>query len=193
MQSRVVKNLLPRWVSKSHMKNISTFVCLFVLLLGWTVLAEETEEQTNKDTEVQEESTETEVEDEGEDVAMTLEEILATEADEGSYKKTRSCINSRQIRTYEVLNRQNLVLEMKGGDKFLITTRTPCQGMTRNAILKTEQRSSIGFCKGDTIQWSFEEFGGVSWGAPCWVSEFEPISDYQIGLLKEGLKSGRTK
>ena len=131
--------------------------------------------------------------DDGDETTMSLEDILATETDKNSYKISKTCINTRRIKTYEVLSRQNVVLEMRGGEKYLITTKIPCHGMSRHATLSTQQRSSVGFCQGDTIRWGFTEFGTLRWGVPCSVQRFEPVTDYQIERLKEAIKSGRVK
>lgn len=170
---------------------LAFWLCALVLvfpLYGEEANSEESE--PSKDEPKKEKKKQKAKEDESE---LTLEKILEMGVDEDSYKTSKTCIDQRRIRSYEVLNRRNLVLEMRDGTKYLITMKSNCHGMSRHATLSTQQRSSMGFCRGDTMRWGNTEFGSITWSAPCWVDDFEPISDYQITRLKEAIKTGRVK
>ena len=173
------------------MNKVRLAFCLCALILVFPLHGQETkseQSETPKDEPKKEKKKQEAKEDESE---LTLEKILEMGVDEDSYKSSKTCIDQRRIRSYEVLNRRNVVLEMRDKTKYLITTKANCHGMSRHATLSTQQRSSMGFCRGDTMRWGNAEFGSMSWGAPCWVDEFEPISDYQITRLKEAIKTGR--
>lgn len=175
------------------MNKVRLVFCLCALILVIPLYGEETKSEdleTSKEKPKKGKKKQNEKIDESE---LTLEKILEMGVDEDSYKSSKTCIDHRRIRSYEVLNRRNLVLEMRDGTKYLITTKSNCHGMSKHATLSTHQRSSMGFCRGDTMRWGNTEFGSMTWSAPCWVDEFEPISDYQITRLKEAIKTGRVK
>lgn len=164
---------------------------LFVVASGLCAEEKESpakEETTNSETEEKVDAQATKVEDESE---LTLEKILELGADEKSYSNSKTCVDSRKIDDYEVLNARMVILEMRDDSKYLITTKSHCHGMRRHATMSTQQKSSFGFCRGDTIRWGVVEFGSVTWGTPCWVHAFEPVSEYQVSRLKEGIKAGR--
>lgn len=174
------------------MKKVRIALWLGVLLLAFPLYSEETKSDEGVENSTEEPKQEEEKQDKKIDESdLTLEKILEMGVDEDSYKKSKTCIDQRRIKSYEVLNRRNLILEMRDKTKYLITTRSKCHGMSRHATMSTHQRSSVGFCKGDTMRWGYTEFGSMTWSAPCWIDGFEPITDYQITRLKEAIKSGR--
>ena len=175
------------------MNKVQLVFCLCALILVFPLHGEETKSKDPETSKNEPKKEKKKRKEENDDSELTLEKILEMGVDEDSYKSSKTCIDQRRIRSYEVLNRRNVVLVMRDRTKYLITTKSNCHGMTRHATLSTHQRSSMGFCRGDTMRWGNNEFGSMTWSAPCWIDEFEPISDYQITRLKEAIKTGRVK
>ena len=126
--------------------------------------------------------------------SLSIEDILSAEVKEDDYRKTERCINTRKIRKLDVLSDRIGVFEMRDDKLFLMTLKHRCLGMRRNATYNLEQRRTASFCKGDDIR--FIDPAGLmlrNWGPPCDVPGFEEVTEGQVQLLKEGIKSGRIK
>ncbi|MCE2407829.1 MAG: hypothetical protein J4G19_10085 [Pseudomonadales bacterium] len=145
----------------------------------------------------QEEPTEEEAEQEetqGE-APVTLASILDSKPDPKDYAKRTHCISKVAIRDHEVLSKRHIVFTMRGEkrQKMLVQFGRHCFGLHHNAVLNLESRGSSRLCIGDYVRTEVFEFGRRSWGPRCTIPKFEPISDYQLNLLRDALHTGRVE
>lgn len=162
---------------------ISFVVTLFfVLLLG--VRGEEGEVEKESATEESEN-----------EATVTLASILDSTPDPKDYQKRTHCISKIAIRDHEVLSKRHIVFTMRGEGrpKFLVQFGRHCFGLHRRAILNLESRGSSRLCVGDYVRTEVFEFGRRTWGPRCTIPDFEPITDYQLALLRDALQTGRVE
>ena len=81
----------------------------------------------------------------------------------------------------------------EGRPKFLVQFGRHCFGLHRKAILNLESRGSSRLCIGDYVRTEVFEFGRRTWGPRCTIPDFEPITDYQLALLRDALQTGRVE
>ncbi len=126
---------------------------------------------------------------------VTLASILDSKPDPKDYAKRTHCISKVAIRDHEVLSKRHIVFTMRGEkrEKMLIQFGRHCFGLHRKAILNLESRGSSRLCIGDYVRTEVFEFGRRSWGPRCTIPKFEPISDYQLALLRDALHTGRVE
>ena len=126
---------------------------------------------------------------------VTLASILASTPKPRDYKTRMQCITKSSIRDQEVFGKRHIVFTMRGKEreKILVQFGRHCFGLNRNAILNLESRSQSRLCAGDYVRTEVFEFGRRSWGPRCTIPNFEPITDYQVELLKEALNTGRVE
>ena len=162
---------------------ISFIVTLFFVLL-FGVRGEEGE--VEKETTAEKSENET---------TATLASILDSTPDPKDYQKRTHCISKIAIRDHEVLSKRHIVFTMRGEGrpKFLVQFGRHCFGLHRNAILNLESRGSSRLCVGDYVRTEVFEFGRRTWGPRCTIPDFEPITDYQLALLRDALQTGRVE
>lgn len=129
------------------------------------------------------------------DTSLTFAAILESTPNSKEYQDKKHCISKNAIRDSEVLSKRHIVFTMRGSkrEKLLVQFGRHCFGLTRNAVINLESRSSSRFCVGDYLRTEVFEFGRRSWGPRCTVPSFEPISDYQVDLLRDALRTGRVE
>lgn len=157
---------------------VAASVCMF--LLG-AASAEEAKTKSKKSP------------DDAADSALTLAAILESTPSSKEYQDKKHCISKNAIRDSEILSKRHIVLTMRGKkrEKMLIQFGRHCFGLHRNAVINLESRGSSRFCVGDYVRSEVFEFGRRSWGPRCTVPSFEPITDYQVDMLRDGLQTGR--
>ena len=129
------------------------------------------------------------------DVPITLASILDSIPNPDDYSEQRQCISRPAVEDYEILGKRHIVLRLRGKDrpKILIEFKRPCHGLHRNAILAFQSRGTSRVCSGDSIRSEVVEFGRRNWGPRCSIPSLEPITEYQIDLLKDALYTGRVE
>ena len=126
---------------------------------------------------------------------VTLASILDSTPDPKDYQRRTHCISKIAIRDHEVLSKRHIVFTMRGEGrpKFLVQFGRHCFGLHRKAILNLESRGSSRLCIGDYVRTEVFEFGRRTWGPRCTIPDFEPITDYQLALLRDALQTGRVE
>lgn len=126
---------------------------------------------------------------------LTFAAILESTPDAKEYQDKKHCISKNAIRDTEVLSKRHVVFTMRGTkrEKLLVQFGRHCFGLNRNAVINLESRSSSRFCVGDYLRTEIFEFGRRSWGPRCTVPSFEPITNYQVDLLRDALRTGRVE
>ena len=160
----------------------------FVLVLAASVLlgarAEEGETAQQEVTENQEK-----------EAPVTLASILDSKPSPKDYQKRTHCISKIGIRDHEVLSKRHIVFTMRGEGrpKVLVQFGRHCFGLHRKALINLESRGSSRLCVGDYVRTEVFEFGRRTWGPRCTIPDFEPITDYQLELLRDALQTGRVE
>ena len=177
MRTSDAKVGLTRWVQ----------LTLF-LFLGTLVLVPIQGEASETEDETASEETEKET-------PITLASILDSKPNPKDYQKRTHCISKMAIRDHEVLSKRHVVFTMRGEGrpKMLVQFGRHCFGLHRNAVLNLESRGSSRLCVGDYVRTEVFEFGRRTWGPRCTIPKFEPITDYQIELLRDALQTGRVE
>lgn len=126
---------------------------------------------------------------------VTLASILDSKPDPKDYQKRTHCISKMAIRDHEVLSKRHIVFTMRGvgRPKMLVQFGRHCFGLHRKALINLESRGSSRLCVGDYVRTEVFEFGRRTWGPRCTIPDFEPITDYQLELLKDALHTGRVE
>ena len=120
-----------------------------------------------------------------------LLQILDQGPDSDKYSKTVNCINASRMRTHEVLSDRFVIIHLSDGMKYLIQFENRCAGLRPNSMIVFNRRS-MRLCKNDELRAEMSSSGGAGvWSGPCRIPGFEPITDLQINLLKQGLETER--
>ena len=92
------------------------------------------------------------------------------------------CINTRNIRSTDILDERTILFRMRGGDYFVNYLRNDCPGLVREE--RFSYRSSGGrLCQVDMIR-VLEQFGGfIQEGMSCGLGAFYPISEEEAEFL----------
>ena len=143
--------------------------------------------------------------DEGEEVDFDLDDllneskesdllqILEQDPDSEEYSNTLRCINASRMRTHEVLSDRFVIIHMSGDKKYLIQFEDRCMGLNPTSMV-TFTRRSMRLCKDDELRVQISSAGGTGvWSGPCRIPGFEPVTEAQIDLLKQGLESERVE
>jgi len=97
----------------------------------------------------------------------------------------QKCVQTQRIRRTEILDDRTVVFHMKGSVLYLNRLRGRCTGLRRADAFSYDIRTSR-LCDIDTIR-AVDYFGGVVRpGVACPLGEFQPISEEQLELLREG-------
>ncbi|MCY4130744.1 MAG: hypothetical protein OXG15_16085 [Gammaproteobacteria bacterium] len=157
-------------------------VLVVAALVSLGAIAEEVEQQTPSE-EVDKE------------VPVTLASILDSKPNPKDYQKRTHCISKIAIRDHEVLSKRHIVFTMRGEGrpKVLVQFGRHCFGLHRKALINLESRGSSRLCVGDYVRTEVFEFGRRTWGPRCTIPDFEPITDYQLELLRDALQTGRVE
>lgn len=166
-----------RWVRLS-------FVLMLVTLVSLGAQAEEGEVERQVQTE-----------EPNKDSPVTLASILDSKPNPKDYQKRTQCISKIAIRDHEVLSKRHIVFTMRGEGrpKVLVQFGRHCFGLHRKALINLESRGSSRLCVGDYVRTEVFEFGRRTWGPRCTIPDFEPITDYQLELLRDALQTGRVE
>lgn len=122
----------------------------------------------------------------------TLEQILNQDPQKEDYVEERNCLSVHRIRTVKVLDDQHVVFETRRGKRYLVQFKHRCFGLKANRPISYEVNSSQ-VCKFDSIR-GLENFGGrLQPGQRCQIPGFQSISEEQVVLLKENLKSAKQR
>ena len=126
---------------------------------------------------------------------VTLASILDSKPNPKDYQKRTHCISKIAIRDHEVLSKRHIVFTMRGEGrpKVLVQFGRHCFGLHRKALINLESRGSSRLCVGDYVRTEVFEFGRRTWGPRCTIPDFEPITDYQLELLRDALHTGRVE
>ena len=92
------------------------------------------------------------------------------------------CINTRNIRSTDILDERTILFRMRGGDYFVNYLRNDCPSLVREE--RFSYRSSGGrLCQVDMIR-VLEQFGGfIQEGMSCGLGAFYPISEEEAEFL----------
>ena len=162
-------------------------VTLFLVLGTLVLLAVQSEES--------EAENQTESEETNKETPVTLASILDSKPNPKDYEDRTHCISKMAIRDHEVLSKRHIVFTMRGEGrpKILVQFGRHCFGLNKNSVLNLESRGSSRLCVGDYVRTEVFEFGRRSWGPRCTIPKFEPITDYQVELLRDALQTGRVE
>lgn len=100
--------------------------------------------------------------------------------------EAQECLQSRQVRTIEVLNDQLVILQGSHKRYWVNQLPTTCIGLDDKKILKLESFGSK-ICRNDRFE-ATEPFGVGSFVAECRWGSFEPAVLEQIAVIKSELK-----
>ena len=162
------------------------------------------EGQSTTDDTLRDEERETE-EDEVSDADEELLERLVTfqklleESDEADqeYSEDTRCIQTRQMRHYQVLSHRFVAFEMRQSDElYLIQFEQKCPGLQKNISLSfSMQNGNAGrLCVNDDIMPLDGGLGGqVTSRASCRIPSLEKITKVQLLQLERGLTSKRVE
>lgn len=166
-----------RWIQLSIMTALATSVFCYVF-------SQESEVETPRKTAESKQ-----------EAPITLASILDSKPNPKDYEKRTHCISKMAIRDHEVLSKRHIVFTMRGEGrpKMLVQFGRHCFGLHRKAVLNLESRGSSRLCVGDYVRTEVYEFGRRSWGPRCTIPDFEPITDYQVELLRDALQTGRVE
>lgn len=118
-----------------------------------------------------------------------VREILDTPMEEAV--KPERCLSVHAYRRVEILDNQRLVFHGRGGDAWLNQLARPCVGLRPDYTLTFEIRHN-SVCAMDTFRAVSSAMGAMTpLGPTCFLSDFEPITEAQVTLLKEALKQRR--
>lgn len=92
------------------------------------------------------------------------------------------CINTRNIRSTDVLDDRTILFRMRGRDYYVNYLRNDCPGLVREE--RFSYRTTGGrLCQVDTIR-VLEQFGGfIQEGMSCGLGVFYPISEEEAEFL----------
>lgn len=92
------------------------------------------------------------------------------------------CINTRNIRSTDILDERTILFRMRGGDYFVNYLRNDCPSLVREE--RFSYRSSGGrLCQVDMIR-VLEQFGGfIQEGMSCGLGAFYPVTEEEADFL----------
>ena len=177
MRAIQVKTGRTRWIQLYLFLMLATVVLLGVRAEEGEVEHQTVSEETEKET------------------PITLASILDSKPSPKDYQKRTHCISKIGIRDHEVLSKRHIVFTMRGEGrpKVLVQFGRHCFGLHRKALINLESRGSSRLCVGDYVRTEVFEFGRRTWGPRCTIPDFEPITDYQLELLRDALQTGRVE
>lgn len=121
----------------------------------------------------------------------SLDELLERESvDPDTY--TERCLTTRRIRSHQVLDSQHLVFEMRGGEHFLVQFPRRCFGLRRGDPI-SYSTSSGQLCKLDDIRPLERRGRGLEPGIPCYIPNFQRVTEEQLDYLATALKERRNR
>ena len=169
---------------------------IVVVVIAFSSLAQQTDEVKKSEipnTESNDRSTDEQADQEPEakDANLTLEDILKSKPVSSDYSSTENCITRRNIKNYDVLNERLIVFEMRKGERFLLLLQQNCFGIHPRSTIRIDSHGSLKVCRGDSVRAQTVDFSRQQWGPACLIPGFEPVTEHQLTLLKEGIKSGR--
>lgn len=129
--------------------------------------------------------------------AQKISALLAEDAGETDYQTTERCISRRQVRHYEVLGSNLMLVHGRRGKVWINQFPRKCPGLRRDMTLVQEVRGSQ-VCANDTFyarqQWErLDGIGlrGANLGSVhCAFAPFELVSVEQAKMIKEAAKKG---
>ena len=127
---------------------------------------------------------------------VSIANILDSTPDARDYSDRKHCISKAAIRDHEVLSKRHVIFIMRGKknrERVLIQFGRHCFGLHKHAVLNLESRGSSRLCVGDAIRTETTEFGRRTLTPRCTIPKFEPITEYQVELLKDALLTGRVE
>lgn len=101
-----------------------------------------------------------------------------------------SCISVSQIRSTEVLDNQNILFRMRGGQVYRNFMQRRCPGLGLRDAFSYRPRSSQ-LCNVDVIT-VLEDVGlGQNQGANCALGDFYPMTEEEAAALKDEIERAR--
>ena len=128
------------------------------------------------------------------DASRTVEDILTRDPEASDYGDKIDCIQSRRIRSIEVLDDKHVAIKMSRGEYYLIQFEHRCTGLRRNEPVVFEPRGGNRFCVHDALRPTYQgAYGGIIPSTRCGVPGFQSITKEQLVVLKNTLKMERRK
>lgn len=129
--------------------------------------------------------------------AQKIEALLAQTPDESDYQTTERCISRRQIKRFEVLDSNLMLVHGRKGKVWINQFPRKCVGLRRDMTLVQEVRGSQ-VCANDSFyarrQW--ERLDGIGLrgsnlgSVHCVFAPFEVVTEQQAEMIKEAAKNG---
>jgi len=125
--------------------------------------------------------------------ALSVEEILKRDPSSSDYGEAPRCLQTRLIRSTEVLDERHVVFEVRRDEFFLVQFEHRCPGLRRNQPIMTEPTAGR-LCQLDGIRPLYDHgLGGYQPGMRCAIPGFVSVTKEQIVQLKDALKAERRK
>ena len=103
------------------------------------------------------------------------------DVDEGGER----CIDTRRISNTRIVDEQNILFYMRGGDIFHNELPRACMGL-RNGKTISYRTSLSRLCSNDLIT-LLDSFGmGMSRGPSCAIGKFRPVSKEEAEAIRQG-------
>jgi len=119
-------------------------------------------------------------------LALALPAAAATDTDAPT---AVHCIDLIRIQRSEILDSQNMLFELTGGDLYLNRFPHPCPGLRKNDTYMT--RTSLNrLCNLDIITELNQTGFGFTPGASCGLGMFEPVTEAQVEMVKREIEQG---
>lgn len=117
----------------------------------------------------------------GSPVAIVVaDEVLEEDTLEEGGKK---CIDTRRIRRTDIIDNQNILFYMRGGEIYRNHLPNRCPSLRRGTTFS--YRSTISrLCDIDIITILYNQGSGLSRGASCGLGKFLPITEDEVQALK---------
>ena len=111
---------------------------------------------------------------------------FASQAEEETDEDGLRCINSRSIRSTDVINDSNIIFEMQGKKLYQNTLPRSCRGLSREERFSytTHTRS---LCANDLITVLNDSGMGMIEGRACKLGRFRPTTEEEVGEFVQRL------
>lgn len=163
--------------------------------------SDEEDQSTTDDSPLEEETKEDEKPDTDEELLERLRKFqqLLEQSDESDreYSDDTRCIQTRQMRHYQVLSQRFVSFEMRQSDElYLIQFKQKCAGLQKNGSLSFSMHNGNAgrLCVNDDIVPIDGGLGGQALShASCRIPSLEKITKVQLLQLERGLTSKRVE
>lgn len=91
-----------------------------------------------------------------------------------------NCINSNQIRGFNVVNDRTIDFEMTGNRRFRNEMPMSCQDLSFGMRIRINNRGTSQLCRGDTISVAGPAASTSPFSRNCPLGQFQPLARVQV-------------